>query len=148
MWTVNTFYCREITTLIIKSCPDMLGEFTYSMDYVSCYLSNVKKISQEFIYYRDTGLCFDSASWFPFLRNLPVIALPRFSTTFHRVFFNIPRCSWVPQYLGIRCHQPLAELYLELSTKPCSWSPFSLAWKSGEEVPFSWLLLTLGRSTQ
>ena len=27
----------------MKSCPDMLGEFTYSMDYVPCYLSNVKK---------------------------------------------------------------------------------------------------------
>ena len=107
----------------------MLGKFTYSMHYVSCYLSKVKKkkkqlwilkqvLSQEFIYYCDTGLCFDSACWFPFLRNLPVIALPRFSSTLHRVLFNIPRCSWVSQHLGIRCHQPLAELYLELSTKP------------------------------
>lgn len=74
---------------------------------------------------------------------LPVHPFPDLQVHSTGHFFNKPRYSWVPQQLGNGCHQPSAESYLELSIKPCSWSPFSLTWKSGEEVSVSWLYCLL-----
>ena len=44
MWTVIHFTAEKLTHLIMKSCPDMLGDFTYSVDCALRYLSKIRKI--------------------------------------------------------------------------------------------------------